>query len=103
MISMCWFWAVAGLAEKAANASTRPVTPAAHRNDFAVLVMTRSRDRVVERGEYRPTGAFAACVTNAAGGIRSAHAGRAAVRSPRDFATLCPASRPRKIAAVTAA
>src|SRR5262245_15168394 len=55
MISMCWFCAAAGFAENAANASTRPVTPAAHRNDFAVLVMTRSRDRVVERGEYRPT------------------------------------------------
>src|SRR5262245_42088373 len=102
MISMCWFWAVAGLAEKAANANTRPVTPATHRNDVAVI-MTRSRDRVVERGEYRPTGAFAACVTNTAGGIRSAHAGRAAVRSPRDFATLCPTSRPPNIAAVTAA
>src|SRR5215475_12256236 len=59
MISMCWFWASAGLAENAANARARPVTPAAHRNDFAVI-MTRSRDGVVERGEYKPMGAFAA-------------------------------------------
>src|SRR5262245_47570857 len=75
MISMCWFWAVADLAEKAANASARPAMPAAHRNDFAVI-MIRSRGEVAERGEYKPTRASAACVTNTTGEKRSARARR---------------------------